>query len=256
MPKNIDRVLTKSIVVFHVAIVSTVITGLVCSLPLFYVYKIREAYYEGDSVYTVMYVKPEPQTPCISGKNCMPIVSLFRKINLERLDMVTRILIPKAVLFLCLILFIFYLYKIIDHYKYTKYKCEKTNDERTSLEACESDLSLVPAVLIHIVLFPVLICIPTVITYLRYEKIITPPRGLTMRKVLNMFLDMPVNLAPVAKLIIYVIFSPRYRDNFVKLIKPANCCVNHDRYELNKRWTCIVYDEQYSADSSFHKGNA
>ena len=204
--------------IFNIVIAVVVVFGMVCSLPLFYVFKIRQAYYTGESVYTIIYIEPGPRQPCI--RPCLRIIQLFSGINLEEFYRVTRFIFPKAVLCMCLITLIFKLPKIIDHYQYTKYKCKQTNQERTTnIEDCESDLSLVPAVLITTVFFSVVICIPSVITYLRFERIIAHPKGITMRKVVNLFLEIPANLACATKPFIYLIFSSRYRNKFGKLIK-------------------------------------
>ena len=234
---------TKTKVVFNIVIAITVIIGLACSLPLFHVFKIRDAYYEGDSVYTVRYVKPAPKEPCL--RRCMNIQSLIMDhINLETFYRVTRIGIPNGVLCMCLMIFIFKLPKIVGHYRYMKNECDGRNDQ--SNEECKSDLSLVPGVLINIVLFSILLCISAVFVYVRFERIIRPHRAVTVRKIVNMLLEMPVILACATKPFIYLVFSSRYRDTFGNLIKDVRFWanrsyepqlgVNQEQGELTQRY--------------------
>ncbi len=205
---------TKTKIVFYMSIGAAVMIGLVCSLPLFYVFKIREVCHNGNFVYTITYVKPEPKPPCT---DC--ITYLVDKVNVETFYMITKVVIPRALLCMCLIVFLFKLPNIIGHYRYIKSKCEQKNNESASVEDCVSDISLVPAILIIIVVFSVLICTSSVIRYLNYEKIINRPTGKTMRRVVNMLLNMPIILCCATKPFIYLVFSSRYRANFRDLFK-------------------------------------
>ncbi len=94
---------TRTKTVFIGVISAAVMIGLVCSLPIFYVHKIREAYHEGDSVYTVMYVKPKPKIPCT---RCMQIKILIDETNFETLHMFSKNIITQLMLCICLIVFI------------------------------------------------------------------------------------------------------------------------------------------------------
>ncbi len=210
------------------------IIGLACSIPFFYMYKIRGAYHEGDFVYTVMYVKPKPKIHCTG---CEPIES-----NFENVFMLSKNIILQLILCMCLIVFIIKLPNIIDHFNATKSKCKQRHDERnveennetTNLEHCESDLSLVPAILIIIVLFSVLICASGVIKYLRYLKIVKPPVGRpNMVRAMNILLEMPFNIGCVAKPLIYLAFSSRYRAEIEKLVKNMLCGKRNINSETN-----------------------
>ncbi len=234
---------TKRRIVSNLLITAAVIMGFVCSLPLFYVFKIRQAYYEGDYVYTIMYVKPdskqEPFESCVTCTRYRYQI-LLSQINVERLYFAAQNILPRGILFLCLIVFIYKLTKIIDRYRYIKHQCEQENEERHEerpyscyWKDCVSDLSLVPAIVITIVLFSIVIITCGVITYLRNEKIIILPRGKTMRKVVNILLRMPINLCCAMKFFIYLMFNARYRDYVVNIIKLRLCCRKDSRYEVN-----------------------
>ncbi len=125
----------------------------------------------------------------------------------------------------------------VDRYRYIKCQCERENEERHEdrpyWKDCVSDLSLVPAIVITIVLFSIVIITCGLTTYLRNEKIIIPPRGVTMRKVVNILLRMPINLCCAMELFIYLMFSARYRDYFVNIIKHRLCCRKDSSYEVN-----------------------
>ncbi len=228
---------TKKRIIFKVLNAGAIVISFICSLPLFYVFKIRNAYHEGNLVYTVMYVKPEQKQTKVY-EYCSKCTrnqagSLISQIDVEKLYFVTRNILPKAILCLCLIVFICKLAQIIIHYSYTKYCCEQEQEERSYLEDCKSDLSLVPAIVITIVLLSVVIITCGVITFLRDEKIIDPPRGMTMRKVVNMLLRKPVNLGCPIKPLIYLIFSARYGAYVVNVIKLKLCCRNNSSYEVS-----------------------
>ncbi len=123
-----------------------------------------------------------------------------------------------------------------------KYECKRRhnegntdrNNETPNLEDCESDLSLVPAILVTIVLFSVLIGTFGLIQYLRYLRIIKPPVGReNMLRVVNILLNMPFNVGCVAKPFIYLGSSSRYRATIGKLVKHMLCCKGNTSYEIN-----------------------
>ncbi len=197
---------------FRAAVGVATTISFLCTLPLFSVYKVRAVDYKGDSVYTVLYTKPEAGQSC-SG--CTKIKSMFQEkvqAHMDSVYMILYIAVPKGVLFLCLLMLIVKLYAIISHSRYIRDRAEQdTATTRTISDESMSDLSLIPAILLTIVIFSVFICLEGLIKYLRFEKIIGHPQGLMMRKVVNLLLSMPDILSSAFKPVIYLALCARYR---------------------------------------------